>query len=183
MTGAEVAAVAAVMAAAMAAAQTSIQANNQAKMARYNATIAEQNAIAAQRQAEADAARQDRLVQKQLAKRRTAYLSGGVSLEGSPLDLLEDLAMEGRLDVLNIRQRGLAEARQFSIVSSKSRFEADAAIKLGALGAGQQLASGVGLAAGYFATPTRNAGTQVAEPRIVRSPGYFEGGYIPRGPE
>jgi hypothetical protein len=155
MTGAEIALVATLASAAMAATQTAIQASNQAKMARYNATIAEQNAVAAQRQADVDAARQQRLLDKQMAKRRTSFLAGGVSLEGSPLDLLEDLAIEGKIDVLGIRQRGLAEARQFSIVASKSRAEAKTATTLGVLGAGQQVLSGIGSGFGrYSPRPT-----------------------------
>lgn len=176
MTGAEVALVAALASAAMAATQTAIQASNQAKMARYNAAVADQNATAAQRQAEADAARREGLVQKQLAKRRTAVLSGGVSLEGSPLDLLEDLAMEGRLDVLNIRQRGLVEARQFSIASSKSRFEADAATTLGVLGVGQQLTSGLSGAIGNYAAATKKPAANLEKPRVVRSTGFYGDG-------
>jgi hypothetical protein len=150
MTGAEVALVAVAASTALAATQTMVQASNQAKTARYNAQVAEQNATAAQRQAESDAARQDRQIQRQLAKRRTAVAAGGVGLEGSPLDLMEDLAMEGKLDVLGIRQRGLADARQFSIAASRSRFEARAAMQEGLLGAGRQVASGVASAAGSY---------------------------------
>lgn len=154
MTGTEVALIAVAASAAMAATQTMVQASNQAKMSRYNAKVAEQNAVAAQRQAEADAARQEGQLQRQLAKRRTAVASGGVSIEGSPLDLLEDLAMEGQLDVLGIRQRGLADARQFSIAASRSRFEGRTAIQQGLLGAGRQIVSGVGdVAGGYSKLP------------------------------
>lgn len=127
---------------ALSTVQSVVQASNQAKLAHYNAQVAEQNAAAAQRQAEADAARQDRQVRQQLAKRRTAYASAGVDLAGSPLDLLENIAMEGKLDVLGIRQRGLAQARQYSIAASSDRFKAGAALEEGLLGAGQQLASG-----------------------------------------
>ena len=143
MTGAEVALVAVAASTALSTTQSIVQASNQAKLARYNAQVAEQNAAAAQRQAEADAARQERQVQQQLAKRRTAYATAGVDLSGSPLDLLEDVAMEGKLDVLGIRQRGLAEARQYSIAASSDRFKAGAALEEGLLGAGQRLASGI----------------------------------------
>lgn len=157
MTGTEVALIAVAASAAMAATQTMVQAGNQAKMSRYNAKIAEQNAAAAQRQAEVDAARQEGQIQRQLAKRRTAIASGGVSIDGSPLDLLEDLAMEGQLDVLGIRQRGLADARQFSIAASRSRFGSRAAIQEGLLGAGRQIVSGaVGVSDGYSQLPKKS---------------------------
>lgn len=131
-----------IAATAMAAASTAVTASSQASAARRSAKVAEQNAAAARRQAEADAARQKRAVERQLAKRRTAFAAGGVTLEGSPLDLLEDLAMEGELDVLGIRQRGLAEARQFSIAANESRARASTATTLGVLGVGRDLASG-----------------------------------------
>jgi multidrug efflux pump subunit AcrA (membrane-fusion protein) len=148
MTGGEIALMA--VSTALTAAGTVAQASNQAKMARYNAQVAEQNAAAAQRQAEADAARRERQVQQQLAKRRTAYASAGVSIDGSPLDLLEDVAMEGQLDALGIRQRGLAEARQYSIAASSDRFKASTALEEGLLGAGQQIASGASRIAGKY---------------------------------
>ena len=150
MTGTEVALIAA---AAMAAASTAVTATSQASAARRNAKVAEQNAVAARRQAEADAARQKRAVERQLAKRRTAFAAGGVTLEGSPLDLLEDLAMEGELDVLGIRQRGLAEARRFTIAAQDSRAEARTATTLGVLGVGRQLASGGASVAGKLKKP------------------------------
>ncbi|MGH6915684.1 MAG: hypothetical protein ACREH3_18500 [Geminicoccales bacterium] len=140
MSGVEIALLA--VSTAIAAAGTVMQASNQAKMSRYNAQVAEQNAAAAQRQAEADAARQQRQVERNLAKRRTAFASGGVSIEGSPLDLLEDLAMEGQLDVLGVRRRGLSEARQFSVSAARSRFQAGSALQQGSLGAGQQITAG-----------------------------------------
>lgn len=153
MTGPEIAMVALVATAASTALSTTqsiVQANNQAKMARYNAQVAEQNAAAAQRQADADAERQKRQLQRQFAKQRTGYAAAGVGLDGAPLDLLEDLAMEGQMDVLGIRQRGLADARQFSISASKSRAEASSAMTLGILGAGAQLAAGVSSSAGKY---------------------------------
>ena len=142
MSGYEVAFIA--ISTAMAAAGTAVQASSQASAARYNAKVAEQNAEAARRQADADAERQSRTLQRQLARRRTAFAASGVSLEGSPLDLLEDLAIEGKLDVLGVRQRGLDQVRQFSIAASRSRAEASNAEVMGLLGTGQQLASGLG---------------------------------------
>jgi hypothetical protein len=169
MSGAEFALVAVAASTALAATQTVMQASNQAKMARYNAQVAEQNAAAAQRQAEADAARQERQVQRQLAKRRTAVSAGGVSLEGSPLDLMEDLAMEGQLDVLGIRQRGLSDARQFSISASRSQFEARTAMQEGLLGAGRQVTSGLADMGGRYDQIVKSRKNDIAAPRVVRS--------------
>lgn len=153
-----VAAVAAAAASAVSAAGSISAANARAKAAKFNAKVAEQNAAAARRQAEADAARQQRLVDRQLARRRTAFGAAGTDVAGSPLDLLEDLAAEGQLDVLGIRQRGLAQSREFDIQASQSRARARAARSQGFFQAGSTLLSGVSSAAGSFAriptTPT-----------------------------
>ncbi|MCG8545654.1 MAG: hypothetical protein MJE12_15750, partial [Alphaproteobacteria bacterium] len=79
---------------------------------------------------------------RSLAKRRTGFSAAGVSLDGSPLDLLEDIAVENEIDLLGIRQRGLAQAREFTLAASESRFRARNARQQGALGAGVRLASG-----------------------------------------
>lgn len=128
--------------AATAAVGSISQANAQSKMANFNAKAAEQNAAAARRQAEADAQRQRRTMARQLAKRRTGFAAAGVSLEGAPLDLLEDLSMEGELDVLGIRQHGLAQAREFNIGASRSRFQGRMAQQRGAFNAANALLSG-----------------------------------------
>ena len=74
---------------ALGAAQTISQANNQAKLANFNAQVAGQNAEAARRQAAADESRQRRQFARSLARRRTGFSAAGVSLDGSPLDLLD----------------------------------------------------------------------------------------------
>ena len=130
------------LSAATAAVGSISQANAQSKMANFNAKVAEQNAAAARQQAEADAQKQRRNVARQLAKRRTGFAAAGVSLEGSPLDLLEDLSMEGELDVLGIRQRGLAQAREFTLGASRSRFQGQLAQQRGAFSAADSLLSG-----------------------------------------
>ena len=149
-TGAEIALIAAAAAAAVSAAGSLSAANARAKAAKFNAKVADQNAAAARRQAEADSARQQRLIDRQLAKRRTAFGAAGTDVAGSPLDLLEDLAAEGQLDVLGIRQRGLAQAREFGIQASQSRARARAARSQGLFQAGSTLLSGVSSFAGGF---------------------------------
>lgn len=146
MSGPEIAFLA--ISAAMATASTVVQAQSQASAARYNAKVAEQNAEAARRQAAADAERQQRQNQRELAKRRTAYAAAGVTLEGSPLDLLEDAAIEGQIDVLGIRQRGLERSRQYAISAEKSRHEASTTQTLGTLGAIQTGAAGAARVSG-----------------------------------
>ncbi|MCG8548241.1 MAG: hypothetical protein MJE12_28920, partial [Alphaproteobacteria bacterium] len=117
MSGAELFFVAA--STALGAAQTISQASSEAKLANFNARVAEQNAQAARRQAAADESRQRRQFARSLAKRRTGFSAAGVSLDGSPLDLLEDIATENEIDLLGIRQRGLAQAREFTLAASE----------------------------------------------------------------
>jgi hypothetical protein len=167
MSGAEVVAIAAVASAALAATSTAVQASSQAKAARYNAKVAAQNAEAARRQAEADAMRQVRQNERHLAKRRTAIGASGLSVEGTPLDLLEDLAMEGELDVLGIRQRGLSEARRYSISAAQSRAQARTATTLGVLGTAQKVSQGIvdvtpKVAALDAANPSKKPGLQTS---------------------
>lgn len=145
-TGVEIALLAA--AAAVSAAGALSAANAQAKAAKFNAKVADQNAAAARRQADADSARQQRLVDRQLAKRRTLAGASGTTIEGSSLNLLEDLAAEGQLDVLGIRQQGLAQAREFDIQASQSRARARAARTQGFFQAGSTLLSGAAGVAG-----------------------------------
>lgn len=149
-TGVEVALIAAAAAAAVTAAGTLSAANAQAKAAKFSAKVADQNAAAARRQAEADSTRQQRLIDKQLAKRRTAFGASGTGLAGSPLDLLEDVAAEGQLDVLGIRQRGLARAREFDISASQSRARARDVRRQAFFQVGSSLLSSVSQAAGSF---------------------------------
>jgi hypothetical protein len=129
---------------AVSAAQSITAANNQAKLASHDAQVAEQNAQLAERQAATDAARQRRDAARALGKRRTATGAAGVSIEGSPLDLLEDLAAESALEVLGIRNQGALRARDFRIGAERTQFQARAGKQQAALGAASTLLSGGG---------------------------------------
>ena len=107
----------------------------QAKMANFNARIAEQDAAAARQQGEAEAARKRRAVARALGQRRAAFGAAGVTVEGSPLDLLEDLAAESEIEALDIRRRSLLRARELGIGAARSRFQAGVALEKGAFGA------------------------------------------------
>lgn len=133
---------------AFSVAQSITAANNQAKLASHDAQVAEQNAQLAERQAETDAARQRRDAARALGKRRTAVGAAGVSVEGSPLDLLEDLATESALEVLGIRNQGALRARDFRIGAARTEFQARAGKQSAALGAAATLASTGGKLAG-----------------------------------
>lgn len=120
---------------ALSAAGSIVEANNRARLANYNAQVAQQNAASAQQEAAAEEDKQRRALQRSLAKQRTRIGSVGVAVEGSPLDLFEDLAAEAELDLLEIRRGGALRARDYALDASRSLFEAKAARGMGALSA------------------------------------------------
>lgn len=93
-------------------------ANAQAASAEYNAKIAERNAQIVEnnrrlsmRQTEVDAEEKRRENRRTLSAVRAAYGASGLELSGSPLDVLEDSALELELDASRIE----AEGRQRSV--------------------------------------------------------------------
>lgn len=133
-------------------------ANAQAAAAEYNAKIANRNEQIAdqnRKQAletsriEADDKRRDN--RRVLAAMRAAYGSSGLEMAGSPLDVLEDTALEQELDVSRIQYEGRVRAREGAIQmlglreeATLSRMEAKNAKTAGYIGAAGALTSGIG---------------------------------------
>ena len=114
-------AIAAAVAAAGAGAYSADQqrrAGNQ--QADYNAAVAEEDAKAAKAKAEYDELAHRENVRKILAAQRALYGKSGVSMEGSPLLVMEDTEKQGELDALAIRYGG-------DVASARSRSEANLA--------------------------------------------------------
>lgn len=82
-----------------------------ANAANYNAAVSSNNAVAARDQADADARRQRILGDKALGGIRAATGASGVTMEGSPLDVLGESAANAELDVLSIKYKGELRAR------------------------------------------------------------------------
>lgn len=161
MTGLEGLAAAASAVSGVIGALGAIQAANaQAAAAEYNAKIQERNAIIADQNrkqavetseiAATDKRRDNRRV---LAAMRAAYGTSGLDLAGSPLDVLEDTAVEQELDVQRIRYEGRARSREGAIQmlglredATLSRMEGKAAKTAGYIGAAGQLVGGIGTA-------------------------------------
>lgn len=114
----------------------------QAKMADFNARVAEQDAAAARQQGEAEAARRRRAAARALGQRRAAFGAAGVTVDGSPLDLLEDLAAEHEVEALDIRRRAMLRARELRIGAERSRYQAGVALEQGAFGAATKALDG-----------------------------------------
>lgn len=134
------------------------QANAAAAAQNYNAEIAERDAFVAEqnrqlirRQAQIDAEDKRRENRRVMASIRTSYGASGLELAGSPLDVLEDTALEQELDVARIEYEGEIRAREGSLealglreTATLNRMGADASSKAGRIGAGAALLSGVG---------------------------------------
>ena len=133
-------------------------ANAQAAAAEYNARVQERNAIIADQNrkqdietaeiAASDKRRENRRV---LASMRAAYGTSGLEMAGSPLDVLEDTALEQELDAQRISYEGRVRGREGAIQmlglregANLSRMEGRAAKTAGYIGAAGSLVSGVG---------------------------------------
>lgn len=161
MTGLEGLAAAASAVSGVIGALGAIQAANaQAAAAEYNAKVSERNAIIADQNrqqalqsteiAVTDKRRENRRV---LAAMRAAYGTSGLEMAGSPLDVLEDTALEQELDTQRVSYEGRLRAREGAIQmlglredATLSRMEGKAAKTAGYIGAAGQLVGGVGTA-------------------------------------
>lgn len=117
-------------------------ANAEASAAKYNAKVADQNANIARQQAAADEDRQRRIAAKTMGGIRANYGASGVTLEGSPLDVIEESAANAKLDELNIRYNGELQAMGFQNTANLDRSRAANAKTSGYLTAGSALLVG-----------------------------------------
>lgn len=85
-------------------------AEQNARIAEYNRQVAERNKNTALAEADAEARDVARDNRRQLASIRAAYGASGLSLEGSPLDVMTDTALEQELDVNKTRYKGQLRA-------------------------------------------------------------------------
>lgn len=83
-----------------------------AQLARRDATVAEQNRKIAVQTARIDAEDKSRESRRLLAATRAKYGATGLSMLGSPLDVLEDQASEQALDIQRIEYEGAARSRE-----------------------------------------------------------------------
>lgn len=95
-----------------------------ADAARYNAQIAQQNAGIALQQGEADVIQQGKLNYRRLSGIKAAVGASGLTMEGSPLDVLESSAAEAELDTQNIRYNASLKALGFNTSAGMDRSRA-----------------------------------------------------------
>lgn len=97
------------------------------KVGKYNAAMDLQNAKLEEEQAAVGEDRQRRMSYKALSSIKAGYGAAGVTLEGSPLDVLEESATNAELDALLIRQGGQVRAQRYRASALLSRYEGKAA--------------------------------------------------------
>lgn len=131
-----------IMAANQQAASQRAAAQAQANAYQINAQIADQNAIAAQQAKNVEAedlARKDRY---KLSQKKVAYLKGGVTLDGSPLMVLEEDAATASVDQQRIRHEGAVQASNYRNQATQQRYQAQTALVIGNNQASTSIASG-----------------------------------------
>lgn len=122
------------------------QGKAQSQAATYQAQVADRNAKIARQQADVEQEDQRRENLRQRGAIRAAYGGSGIEMAGSPLDVLEDTAMEQELDVERIGYRGTLRALGENDKANLARAEAENAKSAGAIGAvGSILKAGTSL--------------------------------------
>lgn len=117
-------------------------AEQNARIQDYNKQVALRNRDTVLAQTEREAENKMRDNRRQLASVRAAYGASGLALSGSPLDVIEDSALEQSLDVATMRYKGKVqaagytdEAENFNLKSRLYRMESANASKAGKISA------------------------------------------------
>lgn len=109
------------------AATTALGAIQSWQTGRYNSDLAKQQGKMAQQESRAEAAREARDNMRRMGSARAAFGKGGVQIEGSPLDVLADQAMEGKLNELIIKYGGDKARMAYKAQAKNAKLEATAA--------------------------------------------------------
>lgn len=110
------------------------------------ASSLEENAILARRQAAEEERRFRIAAKKRIGTLRANIGGSGVTIEGSPLDVLEESAVNSELDALTIRHGGEVTARGFLNKATLTRFAGKTARESARLSAVGTLIKGAGAA-------------------------------------
>jgi hypothetical protein len=105
----------------------------------YNSNLAGQNAVQARAQSLEEERRQRVISRKQLGDMRANYAASGVTLEGSPLDVLEESAASAEMDALTIRRGGEIREMAYLNEAKFERYKARYQRSSAQLGAASQL--------------------------------------------
>lgn len=134
---------------AMAAASTVISAvgaitdsQHAASADKYNASVAEQNSVAVQQQAESASLIQQEQAKKTIGTATANYGASGVTLDGSPMDVLANSASVAERDRQNIIYKGQLQAAGYQDQASLDRAAATNSLDQGYMKATGILISG-----------------------------------------
>lgn len=170
MTGVEIAAYAALAAAAVSAVSAYSQGVQQKKIMEYNAKVAENDAAAKRAQAEAMAEQKRRDTYRLMGSMRAGYAKAGVELSGTPLDTIEDAAMEAELDAQTILWNGKYAASQLEAQANIDRYRGSTAYANGIMSAGGSILGGV---SNYYMIRSM-------PPKVTTAPDGGSGGGAPK---
>lgn len=103
---------------------------------KYNAQLLERQASDTEKQTAADAEQMRRDTARRVGAAEAAYGAAGVDLQGSPLDVLSDLATEGELSRQLTLYKGRTESAQLRAQAATARDNASSALFGGIFAAG-----------------------------------------------
>lgn len=133
------------------------QGERDSQMSTYNAQLAQRNAGIARDQAAADADAQARHARRVIGGARAAYGASGITMEGSPLDVLEMSAANAELDNRSILYKGELRAMGYEDTAGLDLMRGDAARQTGGERAGSAILLGAGRAYGQMPAPKPKA--------------------------
>ncbi|MDP3939805.1 MAG: hypothetical protein Q8R92_16935 [Deltaproteobacteria bacterium] len=139
------------------------QASSARKASEYNAGIAERDAGIAREQAARDADAQKRGTLRAIGAARAAYGASGITVEGSPLDVLESSAAAAELDRQNILYKGELRAMGYQETAALDRARGKAATRQGYMQAGSAILMGAGKYYGSQPAKTAQTGYQLGD--------------------
>ena len=119
-----------------------------AQAADYNAQINERNAAVTRQQTAHDIETQRRQDRRTRGKAVAAYGKSGITLEGSPLDVLEDMATEQELGIQTAKYNGELRAMGYEDTAALDRMSGGQALARGDRQASSILVGGLARGAG-----------------------------------
>ena len=102
------------------------QSRTQTSMEKYNAKIAYRNAKIAKQNAEYEAKQKRKETTRLIGKQRALYGKAGVTMEGSPLEVIQETAAQGEMDALMIERKYAQEAATYKSQALLHRMRAKA---------------------------------------------------------
>lgn len=150
--------IATVAAAGVSAVGSIMQGNAQARADNYNAEVEKQNADSARAAAAAQAQQTERDNARKMGQITAAYGASGIDPnQGSPLDVMADMADEGELSKRLVLYQGEVDARAAGQRATLDTMQGKSAQTAGYISAGSTLLSAGARVAGNYAAPAAPA--------------------------